>query len=395
MPIILGEYLFSSLLHDVVSIIRMRMDGDLIQFVVNVDSAMPNALIGDELRIRQILVNLLSNAIKYTDRGFVSFTASGKITDESTMCLTMEVMDSGKGIKQENLDKLFVDYFRVESENNNAIEGVGLGLSITNSLIKAMGGNISVESEYGKGSTFTVTLPQKISAPEKLASIENPESIRVLVYERREIYAHSIFFTVYNLGVHCVVVSSETELNEKLSSGMFSFLFVSFALYEENKELILSFKETVKTVLLSDFGEVIPDKSLNVLAMPTHAVSVANILNGTSDNFSYRDNSEPIVRFTAPDANILVVDDINTNLKVAKGLLLPYNMGIDLCKSGMEALETVKSQRYDLVFMDHRMPDMDGLETMKRIRAMEDESPYFKDLPIVALTANAVSGKRF
>jgi CheY-like chemotaxis protein len=135
--------------------------------------------------------------------------------------------------------------------------------------------------------------------------------------------------------------------------------------------------------------------------MPVHCISVANILNGESEHFSYSQNTENIVRFTATGVNILVVDDVITNLKVAKGLLAPYKMQVDLCKSGMSAIDAIKTNRYDLVFMDHRMPGMDGIEATEHIRVLgtgdvpeggEDE--YFKNVPIIALTANAVSGTK-
>jgi len=383
-----SSYTFSSLINDVISIIRMRILDSSIRFAVNTDSNIPNELIGDEIRIRQILINLLGNAVKYTEKGFITLTVYGENADENTIVLTMEIMDSGKGIKQEDVGNLFSNYFQADAEATKGIEGVGLGLPITYSLLRAMGGNISVESEYGSGSIFTVTLPQKIYSHEKLAVVENPQNMRVLVYERREIYAHSISFTVDNLGAYCAIVTDEAELDEKLSSGEFSFLFVSFMLYKDSNKVIMKHRKNIRIILLTDFGESIPDKSLNVLAMPAHSVSVSNILNGISDSFSYSESHEPLIRFIAPDANILIVDDISTNLKVTKGLLLPYKTDIDLCTSGAEAIAAVESKKYDLVFMDHRMPGMDGVEATKIIRTS------FSDLPIVALTANAVSGMR-
>jgi CheY-like chemotaxis protein len=165
-------------------------------------------------------------------------------------------------------------------------------------------------------------------------------------------------------------------------------------LYTNNKEKILKYESNTKIVILTEFGETIPDSNLNVISMPAHSISIANILNGKSNTFSYDDNNELIVTFTAPQANILVVDDIITNLNVAKGLLAPYETQITLCKSGMMALNAIKNNRYDVIFMDHRMPGMDGIETTQRIRALGDEDPYYKNVPIIALTADAVSGTK-
>jgi CheY-like chemotaxis protein len=123
-------------------------------------------------------------------------------------------------------------------------------------------------------------------------------------------------------------------------------------------------------------------------------MTIAAILNGSSDRYSYSENSAVIERFTAPDARILIVDDIVTNLKVAQGLLLPYKMQVDLCKSGKMAIEAIRANKYDLVFMDHKMPEMDGIEATLIIRELGKGEPYFRDLPIVVLTANAISGTR-
>jgi len=394
LTIIPRNYSFSSLLIDVISIIRMRVLDSRIRFSVNVDCNIPNALFGDEVRIRQVLINILGNAVKYTDKGLVSFTAHEEIVDKDNTNLIMEIADNGIGIKPEDMDKLFGEYVQVDMMKNKGIEGVGLGLSIAYHIVKAMGGSISVYSEYGQGSTFTVTLPQKVLNHEKLASVENPESKKVLIYERRQPYANSIAFTVDNLGVYCVIASTDSELCQRLSGDAFSFVFVSFELYKKNKETLQRLGANAKIVLLTEFGEATPDKSLGALAMPAHSISIANILNGVSDSSSYSESDEPIARFIAPDVKVLIVDDINTNLKVAKGLLLPYQMQVDVCKSGTEAIEAVQSERYDLVLMDHRMPEMDGVEATKLIREMGENDSFYQNLPVVALTANAISGTK-
>jgi PAS domain S-box-containing protein len=386
------KYTFSSLINDVISIIRMRVVDTNIRFVINIDCNIPNFLVGDETRVRQILLNILNNAVKYTERGFVSFTAQCEVIDENNINLVMEVMDSGKGIQQDDVDKLFGEYMRVDLSKNKGIEGVGLGLAITWNIVKAMGGDINVYSEYGKGSMFTVTVPQKISSPEPLASVKDPDKIKVIVYERREIFANSIAFTIDNLGVDCTLVTSNLELQRELSAKEYNFIFISFSLYESNKSTIMKLGKQAKVVLLAEFGETTNEKKLRTLAMPVYCVSIANILNGASESFNLNENEETIGRFVAPEAIVLVVDDVGTNLKVAQGLMVPYKMQVDLCRSGKDAIQAVADIRYDLIFMDHKMPNMDGVEATALIRKKGDEDPYYKNVPIIALTANAVSG---
>jgi len=394
LEIIPSNYQFSSLIHDVVSIIRMRVMDSNLSFVVNIDCNVPNSLFGDEARIRQVLLNILSNAVKYTKKGFVSFSVSGEMT-EDTVLLTIDVTDSGNGIKPEDLKKLFGEFVQVDLASHKSVEGTGLGLVITKKLLNAMGGNIDVQSEYGKGSTFTIILSQKIRSPEPLASVEKPEEKSVLVYERNEIYVDSIVCTVDNLGVICHKAKNDYELREKLQAKDYTFLFVSYYLLINAKAIIKELKSKTKIVVLTEFGNATADMNLDILAMPVHSISVANILNGESDRFSYSANEDAtMARFSAPKARIIIVDDISTNLKVAEGLMLPYKMQIDLCTSGFAAIEAVKKNSYDLVLMDHMMPEMDGIETAKFIREMSSENPHYANLPIIALTANAISGTK-
>jgi len=387
MEIVPSNYQFSSLVNDVVSIIRMRVVDTNLSFVVNVDCNVPNSLFGDEVRIRQVLLNVLSNAVKYTKKGFVSFSVSGEISEDNVL-LTIDVTDSGNGIKQEDLEKLFGEFVQIDLVANKGVEGTGLGLVITKKLVNAMGGDIRVQSEYGKGSTFTVTISQKICSPEPIAVVEKPEEKSVVVYEENEIYADSIICSVDNLGVECERAETEDELRDRLKVKDYAFIFVSYFLLEKAKSIMQELGSKAKLVVLTEFGNAIADMNLSVLAMPAHSISVANILNGVSDNFSYSANENALTRFIAPNAKILIVDDIDTNLKVARGLMQPYKMQIDLRSSGIEAIEAVKANNYDIVFMDHMMPEMDGVEATKIIRE------NYADLPIIALTANAVSGTR-
>jgi signal transduction histidine kinase/CheY-like chemotaxis protein len=388
------DYLLSTLLNDVISIIRMRVLDSKLHFVVNIDSNLPNALVGDETRIRQVILNILGNAVKYTESGFVSLTMRGTHIDENTIKLELEVKDSGIGIKEDDMKKLFGEYMQFDLERNRGIEGTGLGLVITRSLLKAMGGDIIVKSEYGKGSTFTVELPQQIHSDKALATVENPSDKNILVFEQYEIYANSLMYAIEDLGVKCTLVSNESEMFEEMSDNEYNFIFVSYALFIKNREAISRFGQNAKIVVLTEFGETVPDNKLNALAMPVYSLTIANILNGTTGNFSYSTHAEFIVRFTAPEAIVLVVDDVVTNLKVANGLLLPYKMRVDLCKSGVTAIEAMKVNRYDIIFMDHKMPGMDGIETTLKIRSMGNEDPYYKEVPVIALTANAVIGTK-
>jgi len=397
LEIVSTEYQFTSMLNDVINIIRMKIMDSHLHFAVKVDGGIPNSLRGDEVRVRQVLLNILGNAVKYTGSGgFVSLTIKRGMDDGygDTVNLTIDVEDSGCGIRDEDMQTLFDEYTQFDREKNRGKESTGLGLAITWHIVKAMGGDIDVSSEYGKGSTFTVTLPQVVCSDKPLGQVENAGEKSVLVYENREIYANSLVFAVENLGVACTVASDDLDLLEKLADREYTVAFISFDLYRRNVLPIMEISTRTRMVILTEFGETVPEKNFSVLAMPVYSLSVANVLNGGRENYSYSKNAGFEVGFTAPDANILVVDDVLTNLKVAKGLLSPYGIQVSMCKSGEMALDAVKASRYDMIFMDHLMPGIDGVETTERIRAFGAEDDYFTHVPIVALTANAVTGMR-
>ncbi len=391
LEIVKTDYLLTSLLNDVISVIRMRLLDQPILFVTNIDSRIPNALSGDEVRIRQILLNILSNAVKYTDSGFISLDVTGTVENQ-TVLLQIAVSDSGIGIKEEDLNKLFGEFVQMDMTKNHGIEGTGLGLAITHNLVRAMGGNIIVKSEYGKGSTFTVTLPQEIRQAETFAFVERAFEKQVLLYEPRDIYADSVKSSLENLGVSCHLVDSISHFHEALEGGTpYSFVFVPSFLHKEAKNAVKKNNSPAAIILLSNYGDLDLSNEFRTLAMPAHALSIANILNDIGQEYHYHSNKPDGIHFIAPTAKILIVDDIPTNLKVAEGLLLPYRMQIDTAKNGREAIDMITAGKdYDLVFMDHMMPEMDGLEATTLIRFTEGN--YFKEVPIIALTANAVSG---
>ncbi len=269
------------MLNDVISITYVQLGKKKeLNFKIDVDRRIPRKMYGDEVRLKQILINLLGNAVKFTNSGFISFNVKELSRIGNNVTLMFKIADSGIGIKKEDMSKLFENFRQVDTRRNRKIEGSGLGLSISKTLAEKMDGTITVESEYGKGSVFTVILVQRIDDPSPISN------------------------------------------------------------------------------------------------------AVANAAASEEKNRTLR----------APEAHVLVVDDNKVNLDVTARLLTTYGIKADLADSGAKAIEMIDSAYYDLVFMDHMMPDMDGVDTTKIIRSKGDA--YSSGLPIVALTANAVSGAR-
>ncbi|MDR1084450.1 MAG: response regulator [Deltaproteobacteria bacterium] len=389
MDIVARKYDLGSLLNDVISIIRMRLAEKSLLFIVNIDSCLPVLLEGDETRIRQILINLLSNAVKFTNSGHVGLTVTGKPSGEDYFELTFTVNDTGIGIKSENLSRLFTDFSQFDTRSPKA-EGTGLGLSIARSLCQAMKGDIRVASEYGEGSTFTATVIQKVIDRSLVAAVDNIEDIRILIYETRPLYTRSLAKSVNNLGLPCSTATNRLAFLAEMKTHKFSHIFAASGLFEPNLlDDINTISPQASLVLMVDLGEPNNRANLPSLTMPLHSISIAHFLNQALDYWS---EDEVFSQFTAPSARVLIVDDLPTNLTVTEGLLAPFQMKIDCCGSGQEALHLIRLKAYDLVLMDHMMPEMDGVEVTQKIRQLPGQQ--YQTLPIVALTANAVSGMR-
>ncbi len=282
MEIVPIQYETGAMFSELVNLIWIRAHEKKLEFRLDISPEIPSMLYGDEVRIKQVVTNLLTNAVKYTQKGFVSLSARSEVTDKNKVLLTISVRDSGIGIKKEDMQRLFHSFQRVDEGTNAGIEGTGLGLSISNQLMEMMGGKITVDSIYQKGSVFTIQIEQEIVDGNPMGNMD--------------------FMT-------------------KGSS------------YKRKK-----YKQI----------------------------------------------------FEAPDARVLVVDDNEMNLLVAKKLLRETKIQVDLAKNGREGLELTKQHYYQVIFMDHMMPDMDGVETLSRIQ--KQENGLCRETPAIALTANVMAG---
>ncbi|GHU52032.1 hypothetical protein AGMMS49975_07040 [Clostridia bacterium] len=385
------EYYFASVVNDVVNMTQTRIVEKSLTFLAYIDPNLPGKMTGDPVRIRQIIINLLSNAAKYTEKGTVSFSVTGDYSEKKdTVTLRIVIADSGMGIREEDKPKIFGDFARVNSDAISKIEGTGLGLSITKQLCEAMGGEIWFDSVYGEGTTFTALIPQKFDDATKIAEIKNAKN-SVLFFEGGEALADSAMRSFEALGVPCVLVKDAEDLFGKLYSEVkYTHIFIPNDVIDGVPEEIEKLHFRITPVAMINYTKEMIKHGIESVSLPIHALSIANVLNGeTSIELT---GPKKTIKFIAPEARILIVDDIVTNLTVCTGLLRPFHMQIDCCVSGIEAVSLVQKNKYDLVLMDHMMPVMDGIEATKQIRAIGTADA--KALTIIALTANAVSGMR-
>ena len=293
MELVPQSYNLLSPLYSLQNTIDVRIGERPLDFRISLKRDMPTQLYGDEVRVQQVILNLLTNAVKYSNQGHIELIIDYEKLEDDEIMLKAAVKDQGIGIKKEDMPKLFEAFSQVDMERNHKIEGTGIGLTITERLVRSMGGSITLESEYGVGTTFYVSMRQKVE----------------------------------------------------------------------------------------DFNSVIDTESTDDFVVISHS----NILKG------FVSGKKKIAKFVAPDAKVLVVDDNEANLKVAKGLMGQYKLSVRICTSGKAAIEILeKDKSFDILFIDHMMPEMDGVELTKILRSSDDD--YLKFVPIIALTANAIKG---
>ncbi len=384
------DYEPMSIVYDVANIVMTRLKGKDVELVIDIIPDLPNGLRGDNIRIKQVLLNLANNAAKFTSQGKIGMKMGFTQINPDEIELYVSVEDTGIGIKKEDIEKLFQSFQQVDSKRNRNIEGTGLGLAISKRLLTLMDGDIWVESEYEKGSRFYCKLPQKIVDKKPSITIKDPESILVVGLFSNPYLRGGLCSDVTNLGVDYILMSPK-DLNT-FPDDKRVFLFIEHPLFSEMVEDFIRHNPQITAVLLIDFYDNVNSDIPNLLILrkPLFAMNIAMILNGEELNF-VDDTDEKEFDFIAPEAEILIVDDNAVNLTVAEGILEPLKMKIDTVTSGKAAVDKISKFHYDIIFMDHMMPELDGVETTHIIRRFH---PEYDDVPIIALTANAMEGTK-
>lgn len=385
------EYDLKELLSDVTAIAVIRIGKDPIRFWLELDPSVPERLIGDRTRQQQILVNLIGNAVKFTERGDIRMSVAVQ-EKNGRLYLRVRISDTGIGIKKQDMSQLFISFHQLDGHKNRGKEGTGLGLAISKSLSQMMGGDIEVESEYGKGSAFTMIVEQQGIGAKPILSVKNPEKRKLLILEPEESFGSYYASCLQKLHLPYRICADENEFQAALCSGEYDCILGAKAVIEnvmdkaEVQGLWLGVLTRQEEYLLTADSS----RYLTVF-IPLFSFQILKMLD------TYEIRTQTGMANTAwmrplPGKKVLIVDDNRLNLEIVQSLLEPYQMEVDCAISGKDAVQAVLVKDYDLIFMDHMMPDMDGVETLKAIRGIPDEK--YQKLPVVALTANAIDGAR-
>ena len=391
-------YNITSTINDVMNMTVFQNRDKNLQLIFDCDPRIPCLLYGDEQQLRRVMNNLIGNAIKFTNEGGVVVRV-GFRPEEYGVNLIVSIKDTGIGMSRESMEKVFQDFYQADPDRNRNVEGMGLGLTISNALIKKMGGFLTVRSQEGQGSEFTFSIPQEVRDERPCIAVTHPERVRAIWYFNAEItasrmrddYITHISHISEHLDIFVHRATSLSELKRRLRQGQFTHLFIGIEEYQEDPGYFDEISQHTSTILILDRTHEAPHNRMHALYTPYNAMTLAELFNG-GDILSRPRKYQQARRFEAPTAKVLVVDDNLMNLKVVEGLLRKYRIKITAANSGDEALTQIESQDYDFVFMDHMMPGMDGIECYHKIRAKA--GAYFAEVPIIALTANAIAGSR-
>lgn len=389
LEIIEAEYNSMELINEIANIIHARIGNKNVELIIEVDPNIPRKLYGDDLRIRQVILNLANNAVKFTKEGAVTLVINSYRTKDG-VDLYVAVEDTGIGIRKKDMEKLFESFQQVDTKRNRHMEGSGLGLTISRQLIRLMGGELMVESEYEKGSEFHFMVPQKIVEEAPVAVIQNPNAIQVLGF----FYNSYVKEGFRHLMSRMSVTYKECNRIEQLINllpGDYTHIVIEQECFTEKVQGMLVNKKDIECILVTNLLHMAEEESwFKVLKKPLYCQNVVAIFNHEDiEEKNYR-KDEFNAPFVAPTARVLIVDDNTVNLKVARGLMSPFQVMVDTCTNGWEALKLVEANYYDLIFMDHMMPEMDGIEVTHHIR--EKDGTYFAQVPIIAFTANVING---
>lgn len=384
------EYEFDQMIMGVEDIIAARLQGKDIRFEISIADNIPKRLKGDRGKIHQILINILGNAVKFTEKGKIALDVTFHKMEKNLICIEFLVTDTGIGIKQEDMGKLFNHFSQVDTMRNRKVEGTGLGLALSKRLANLMKGDVTVSSEYGVGSCFKIEVVQEVLESFGEEKTKKIEGFQAYIYEDDYDVRWYLTRLLSQAGVSSIFLHDANQLNALRNKDFDYEKTVLFYSYEKSYIKVKDAKVPFRTIALMEYYTIAREEwpIIYYLRKPFDIFKIRRVL------FDAEIVEEPQLaerKVAFPGARVAVVDDNKVNLKVTATLLREYQVMPEVFSSGESILKALKMGReYDMIFMDHMMPEMDGVETTKRLREMDTK--YAKNAIVIALTANAIDG---
>ncbi|MDR1020539.1 MAG: response regulator [Synergistaceae bacterium] len=387
-----------SLLSDIVSLVNLKASEKGLDFVTSVSPKAPSHVICDDIRLKQVLLGLLSNAVKFTSAGHVKFMMECEPAKADRVRLAFTVSDTGTGIKEEDLEAIFRPFTQSGKYLDSSVKGTGLGLPISHKLVEKMGGRLECESVFGEGSSFRFSIEVKAASSESLANVLAPLAKRVIVLAGGQ-HAAQYDDMLRALGVNYDIAQDEETFEYLINQNSYTHLIYKYGyghpIVTRHTDLLPDTCQiaAIKDIKLASRQET--GANVRVLFEPVLVMSMAHLLNNkqaaVSEQEAESDEKDIIGLFKFTDARILIVDDNDINLMVESELLRQYGIEPDTADGAMSAFKLLEEKQYDIIFMDHMMPEINGLEATKMLR---EKGGWLASAPIIALTANALSGMK-
>ncbi len=390
------DYMLSSVLNDIVNELKPYRKTD-IELIIDVDATVPAVMNTDVAKLKKILWHLITNGLKFTNEGGVYVHLSA-IPQHYGINLVIEIKDTGIGMDASQLEQVYDNFYKADSGRARRTGGLGLGMPIVHGFVRSLGGFMTVESTLGQGTSVKVSIPNGVVDSDCCMSVSDREHISLgayLHFEKfpdphvREYYDRMVKNIVTGLKVTMHRVDNTESLHALTESKKLTHLFAGPEEYLDAQDFMEELaKSIIITVIANPEELTLPAGSrVRVMPKPFYCFPVVSILNSKLD-----DDISDEGKVTFPGTRVLVVDDEPMNLIVSTGMFKGYGMIVTTCESGAESIDLCRKNDYDIIFMDHMMPGMDGVEAMKRIRS--EQAKAKKIVPIIAFTANAVSSAR-
>ena len=389
------DYMLSSVLHDLVNDVKQYKSKN-VELIIDVDPSIPAVMNSDVAKIKKVLKALITNGLKYTQKGGV-YVRITTVSHEYGVNLCIEVTDTGKGMTEYELEKVYDSFYQADSSRTRQGGGLGLGLAIASGFVALLGGFMTIDSKPDVGTTVNVSIPQRVVDPLSCMSVAAPDKLCLGAFLHFEKYDHPAVRDYYNsmvlnivkgLGIQMHRVNNTENLMLLNSNVHLTHLFIAEGEYLDNIDYIEELAKDMVVAVVANDDIVLPRNShVKVLEKPFYCFPVVSILNS-----SVNSKEESVKKLRCDGVRALVVDDESMNLVVAKSIFSRYGMKVTTVNSGQESIDICRQKVFDIIFMDHMMSGMDGVEAMKRIRT--DVSGLNGSIPIVALTANAMSSAK-
>ncbi|MCR5773962.1 MAG: response regulator [Lachnospiraceae bacterium] len=390
------DYMLSSVIYDVVNELDPYRNDD-IELIINVDPSVPAIMNTDVSKLKKILWHLISNSLKFTNEGGV-YVHISSVPHDYGINLRIQIKDTGIGMDQEQLERIYDEFYCADSGRTRSRGGLGIGMIIVNGFVRSLGGFMIVDSELNKGSSVKVSIPCRIVDPSPCMAVKDRGNISLGAYLHFEKYPNPAVRDYYDSMVRNLVtglnlvmhrVDNINSLHSLTDNKRLTHLFAGPEEYNDASGFMEKLAKNIIVTIVANPGELElpPDSHVRIMPKPFYSFPVVGVLNSKpEDSLSVNE------KISFPGVRTLIVDDEPMNLVVSAGIFDKYDMIVTTCGSGREAIELCRSNDYDIIFMDHMMPEMDGVEATKRIRS--EHSRKMLNTPIIAFTANALSSTR-